>query len=935
MYRHVERIINSPVAILIIGLFLVACVGINQADIKIKDEKVVQLIKEGVYLFDKGKYDEALEKFSLAERQSRVPEDKIKVADIISKGGFVLIYKQKFKLALSYYDRSLEINRALNNKPGLANNYSYVGKIYSDTGKYTEAIRFFEEALAIHKALDDKAGIATTLNNLGNLHSYLGDYQESILLFNQSLKISEEIRNSELISNTLIYIGAINFRLRNYQQSVEYIDRALSIADKEGQDSIKATALNLKGVVYREQGNYEKALDNYQGALKINKRLKLKYEIAINLNTIGEIYKELGRYDDALRYLEESLDMTEELKNQLIIAITMSYIGEIRFKQGNYQEALNLYNESLRIFEKLGAKDRIARSFNHIAYVKGEMKEWDAATENFDKAITIYKELGDREWIRISLFGEGLYSEQKGDLVAAEKNYKEAVDVFESIRRDVVGGEEGQQIFSEVNVKIYEKLVSLLIREGKTEEALEYIQRSMSKSLRDSLLKSGISSFDDNIRGQLRKYDELSKRETSINYEIASERSKSSPNPEKIDNMIKTLAKTREEFNKVTSQLKKEYPRIYSVLGISPENLAYLRHSGRLSKSLVLLQYFVTEDETYIFTVGQSGLKVKTVSIKKDDLNRMVYDFRRLIFESSSLGADKLRLRPDDVAKNNRLLGKLSMSLYNYFVKPVKGDIEGVDIIGIIPFGVLNFLPFQALSRQKADGGFEFLLEQKNLVYLTNINQLDIALSEEKANSFQSTVAFGDPDLNDRELDLPYSKKEVLAIKDIFPNALIFLGDKATKENFKKNWGKYQIVHLSAHGVLNEGGEFILLAPSGAGSLSTTDITELPPVEKVDLVTLSACSTAIDPLQKNPTGTQLATLALSFEWIKVPSVIATLWDISDQGTANLMRVFYKNLKDGKALYTAFREAQIEMIRRGDKYSHPYYWAPFILFGSWE
>jgi Uncharacterized protein conserved in bacteria len=210
-----------------------------------------------------------------------------------------------------------------------------------------------------------------------------------------------------------------------------------------------------------------------------------------------------------------------------------------------------------------------------------------------------------------------------------------------------------------------------------------------------------------------------------------------------------------------------------------------------------------------------------------------------------------------------------------------------------------------------------------------------MALEDGHSSDFKSIVAFGNPDLEDPKWNLPYSEGEVLSIKDVFPDTVVFLTSNATKENFKNNWGKRRIVHLSAHGVLNDEGQFILLAPSGAGRLSTTDITELAPAKEIDSVVLSACSTAIDPFQKNPTGTQLATLAFAFAWVEVPSVIATLWDISDQGTANLMKAFYTNLKDGKNLYTAFREAQIDMIKKGDKYSHPYYWAPFVLFGNWE
>ncbi len=757
------RIIHGLMRVLFIALFLSACIAVKQPETKIKDENLVRLVKEGASLYDKGKYQEALQKLSQAEKEAKLSQDKIEIADILLKGGFALSEKKLFTTALSYYERSLQIYRASDNKPRLARNYNYIGKVYSDIGKYEEGIKYFEEALKVQKELNDKSGVAHELNNIANLYSYLGSYQESIRLLNQALGISEEIKDSTQTTKTLINLGTIYFRLRNYRTSIEYLNRAFKIADEAKEENLKAEALNAIGVVYREQGNYEKALDNYKRALKINKNLKLKYEIAINLSIIGELYKELGRYDDALRYLQQSLDMTKEPKNNLMTAIIMSYIGEVRFKQGNYKEALNLYNESSRMFEELGAKDRIARSFNHIGYVEGEIKQWDAATENFDKAIAIYKDLGDREWIRISLFGKGLYSEQKGDLAAAEKNYKEAVDVFESIREDVVGGEEGRQIFSDVNVKIYEKLVSLLIRQGKTEEAFEYIQRSRSKSLRDNLLKSGISSFDDNIRGQLRRYDELSKREASLNYELVREKSRLSPNQKKIENLSRTLAKTREEFNQLDSQLEKEYPRVYGVLGISPQNLYALREQGKLPSNFSILQYFIAEDETYIFTASQSGLTVKSATIKKEDLNGMVSDFRRLTFESNSLGADKLKLGIEDIAKNKKLLDELSGSLYEYLVKPVKSDIEDIEIVGIVPFGILNYLPFHALVEQKADGESEFFLEQKNVVYLTNVDQLHIVSRNGNREGFKGIAAFGNPDLDDPKWNLPYSEKEVLA----------------------------------------------------------------------------------------------------------------------------------------------------------------------------
>ncbi|HEX3035917.1 MAG TPA: CHAT domain-containing tetratricopeptide repeat protein [Thermodesulfobacteriota bacterium] len=930
-----KKIINF---ILLIALLSTACVGVRRADIEIKDEKAVRLVKEGAKLYDKGKYEEALEKFSEAGSQAGLPEDKVKIADILFKGGFALSEEKIFQTAVSYYEHSLEIYRTLDNKPGLVNNYSYIGKIYTDIGKYEEGIRYFKEALKVQEELKDRSGIAHNLNNVANLYSYLGDYQESIDILDRALRISEEVKDSERTARTLINLGTINFRLRNYEKSIEYLSRAFDIADKTNKENLKATTLSLIGVVNRSQGNYTEALDSYNRALKINKKLELRSEIATSLSIIGELHKELGRYDEALRYLQESLEMSEASKDRLMTAVNLNYIGEVRYKQGRYEEAFKFYDSSLSIFQELGFKDRIARSYNNIGYVRGEMKEWDSAVENLDRAIAIYKDLGDREWIRVALFGKGVYLERKGDLISAEENYKEAVDVFETIREDVSGGEEAEQLFSEVNVRLYESLVSLLLRLSKREEALEYIERSRSKTLRDTFLRNGISSYDEGTRGLLEKFDGLFRKETSINRELVRERIKPLPNPEKIENLVKTLTKTREEFDHINSELMTRYPKVYSFLSVQPGTFLDMKQANRLPSNAVFLEYFITEKETYIFVISREHLIVKSVSVKKKDLNELVRQFRDLLKMNRYVPTNGWRDDGSgDYRTNLKPLKDVSLRLYHYLIKPVEDEIRSAETVAIIPFGPLHYLPFHALLKESVDGEPRFFIEEKNLIYLvsTSANYLDVVLENGRKKGIGSVVAFGNPDLGESELVLPYSEVEVLTIKKKFPSATIFIKKDATEDNFKDSWGGNEIIHLAAHGLVQEEPS-ILLAPLGSGALTLSDITGLPPAGNTSLVVLSACDSAIDHNNGNPTGAELNSIAMAFTMVGTPSVIATLWKVHDRTTSELMESFYENLKEeGKFDYKALRKAQISMLRRTDKYGQPFYWAPFILLGVWE
>jgi CHAT domain-containing protein len=95
----------------------------------------------------------------------------------------------------------------------------------------------------------------------------------------------------------------------------------------------------------------------------------------------------------------------------------------------------------------------------------------------------------------------------------------------------------------------------------------------------------------------------------------------------------------------------------------------------------------------------------------------------------------------------------------------------------------------------------------------------------------------------------------------------------------------------------------------------------------IDLLTLSACDTA--------TGDDRAPLGFAGAAIKAHarSVLGSLWAVSDTATQQFMEVFYKGLpQHGKA--EAFTEAQ-RVLMRSTSFSHPYYWAPFVLTGDWN
>ena len=220
-------------------------------------------------------------------------------------------------------------------------------------------------------------------------------------------------------------------------------------------------------------------------------------------------------------------------------------------------------------------------------------------------------------------------------------------------------------------------------------------------------------------------------------------------------------------------------------------------------------------------------------------------------------------------------------------------------------------------------------------------------------------------------MNLSFAEIEAKEIKSLYPQSAIYLEKEATEERAKALVGSSDIIHFASHAELNEDDPLasaIRLAKSDKedGRLEVREIFGMD--LKASLVVLSACETGLGKLSS---GDELVGLTRAFIYAGTPSVVASLWNVEDSSTAQLMASFYKNLKTmSKA--EALRQAQLNLIhgnvnsellaRRGIggigklgespnaissapsaersapgsvsvSTSHPYFWAPFILVGE--
>ncbi|MGK7896850.1 MAG: CHAT domain-containing protein, partial [Xenococcus sp. (in: cyanobacteria)] len=190
---------------------------------------------------------------------------------------------------------------------------------------------------------------------------------------------------------------------------------------------------------------------------------------------------------------------------------------------------------------------------------------------------------------------------------------------------------------------------------------------------------------------------------------------------------------------------------------------------------------------------------------------------------------------------------------------------------------------------------------------------------------------------------IPKVEDELNLIGNLFPDSEVLLNEDFTATSLREELAaeNYPIVHLATHGQFGSTSDqtFILSGSEVEDDLkiNVKQFDDLLRVgnrrgfQPIELLVLSACETA--------QGDNQAILGLAGVAVRAgaQSTIATLWGANDEATAELMGYFYQNLNENQEISKAeaLRDAQLTLLQDPDsQYSHPYYWAPFVLIGNW-
>jgi len=192
-------------------------------------------------------------------------------------------------------------------------------------------------------------------------------------------------------------------------------------------------------------------------------------------------------------------------------------------------------------------------------------------------------------------------------------------------------------------------------------------------------------------------------------------------------------------------------------------------------------------------------------------------------------------------------------------------------------------------------------------------------------------------DTNDFLFPLVGTIKEVQSINETVPSR-VFINEKATEANFKKYASDYNILHLAMHTMMRDDAPlYSMLAFTNVKGEDTIEDNKLYAYEiynlklNAQMTVLSACNSGFGKMQK---GEGMMSLARGFIYAGCPSIIMTLWQVTDKSSSDLMTSFYKYLKKGKSKQEAMRLAKVDYLAKADDLtSNPYFWSGFVVLGD--
>src|SRR6266508_815497 len=782
---------------------------------------------------------------------------------------------------------------------------------------------------------------------------------------------------------TLVAIGEVYRSLGETQKALEKYNEALPIFQAVGARRLEAVTLNGIGVAYLSMGETQKALEKFNEALLILQAVGNQNVEAITLNNIGAAYWSLGEAQKALEKYNEALPLRRAVGDRRREAATLHNIGDVYLSKGETQKALEKYNEALQLSRAVGDRRFEAGTLNNIGGVYYSLGEIQKALEKFNEALLLRRAVGDRNGEADTLLGIARVEQKRGNLIQARQTIEQAIALVESLRTNIPTQELRSSYFANKQ-EFFDFYIDVLMQMRKQNPdaafdaaAIAVSERARARSLLE-LLTEARADIRQGVDGSLLERERSLQQRLNARAAAQARLLNRKHTPEQADAAAKEIAAITAEYEEAQAQIRARSPRYAALTQPQPLSLTEIQQQA-LDEDTLLLEYALGEKRSYLWLVSPRSIDSYELPPRAEleAAARRVYEL--------------LTARPKHGTPPDPQLIAPARTLSRMLLGPVAPQFGGKRLVVVAP-GALSYLPFAALpapeDKKRPAGDYEPLIAKHEVMSVPSASVLSTIRREmtgrqrvtksvavladpvfessdprltsaKNGNSSGETLPAPAADAELSELTrairtmnfsdartgftrLAFSRQEAESIIALTPGGA---GLKATDFSasrtlvLSRQLSQYRILHFATHGLLNSerpelsGLVFSLIDQEGKPQDGFLRLHEIYNLQlNADLVVLSACETG---LGKEIKGEGLIGLTRGFMYSGAPRVIASLWNVDDLATAELMKLFYQRmLKDGLPAGAALRAAQLELSRQ-KRWASPYFWAGFVLHGEWK
>jgi CHAT domain-containing protein len=848
----------------------------------------------------------------------------------------------------------------------------YLARAYQQVGQIDQAIGLFRQLASHYQQRANWQQAGYMLIEQAQLHSSLGQHRRAIeLLCNRAPTINTSINpETRSLINPLDLTPRTAFNSDSTRNNLAQcaVDSAVTLVQRAQDQAGEAAALGSLGNAYRLQGDYVEAVLYLEQSLALGRKLHQTAHILSALNGLGNAFASLAkrsyrqlqyaqqaadnseirrfsqeaeRYNRAaIRYVENSLALAraqDDTINQVrsLINLTGLYRQTGGAATPILQQAEQLWQRLPDSREKAFMAIRLA-SLGQLLQLPASAAMLDPSTrcvdhpdkpsksqevERLQQAIAIAQRIQDSQSAAFALGRLGHHYECLG-------NYSQALSLTQQAQL-LSGLQENRYLWEWQAGRILEA-------QGKMDQAIaayEASTQTLSNLRADLAISSRDFQFDfrDTVEPVYRELTALYlAKATGVNStNTAVLQAKQLTNGNKTIAMATPVNAALKTIDSLRLAEVQNYLGEDCTLPLSPQPAAAIT-----AKSAVISTIILNDQVAVILSLvnpaGQMQSQVHWIPVRSAEVTATI---------------NRLRLQLEKRSDRTQTYLSNAQKVYDWLIRPFAVTLQtaSVETLVFIQDGNLRSIPMAALH-----DGQQFLVERYAIATTPSL-----ALIQPSALNPASlrVLGFGltQPSVVEGPLffeSLGFVQSELGLVQRIFPGSKGLVDQSFTRDRLQQELqqNNFPIVHLATHGKFGIDSRDTFLVTGKQSSSPTADnrtynekltINQLYQILRdvrrdnpLELLTLTACETAVGS-DRDALG--IAGISLQ---AGARSAVASLWQVDDQSTAQLITQFYQNLRQGMSRAQALQLTQRTWLRDNPN-SHPGYWAALILIGNWS